>query len=175
MLDIVYFEEISSTNDVAAHILQKGRDIGDTLVLANKQTSGRGRLNGRTWVSSPGNFHGTYIVNIKDLCVSENSIALLNSLTLLAIRDELSKIIDSHADITIKFPNDILVSRKKIGGALIEVSYPHALIGIGINLIASPIDSSTDLKREFNVLVDSKELGQNLYMSLVKRIQDEKL
>ncbi len=174
MINIISFEEVDSTNNVAAELIAGFTDVEDSLVLAGTQTAGRGRLNDRTWVSMPGNFHGTYIINVEKLGVSENSVALLNRAAILAVRDEFLKLKKNDSGITIKLPNDILINKKKVAGVLIEVSHPFALIGIGINLSVSPMDFTTDIKKEFNVLVNSRELGQNLYISLIKRIADER-
>lgn len=175
MLKLIILEEVGSTNDFAKSVLEEGQFIEDTLIIAKTQTSGRGRLNGRTWVSQSGNFHGSYVINIEKLGLSENDVAILNSLTLLSIQDELDKFNLSKENITIKYPNDILINGKKIAGVLIEILYPHAIIGIGINVCVSPIERATDIKSEFNIHVDLMKLGENLYKILVKRIANAKI
>jgi BirA family biotin operon repressor/biotin-[acetyl-CoA-carboxylase] ligase len=172
-LKIYQFDELSSSNDYALEFLKKCERVEDTLVLADRQSAGRGRLNERSWASVSGNFHGSYIINIK--CVKTQNITLLNYITLLSIKDILNNIAEKSnikKEIIIKNPNDILVNEKKISGVLIEISYPYAVVGIGINLKMSPIERSTDILKEFKYLVSPIELGENLYKRLISRISD---
>ena len=176
MLKIICFNEVSSTNDVAIDMVVKQGCADDVLVMAETQTAGRGRLNERTWSSPRGNFYGTYILNIKNLGISESSVSILNRQSLLAVYDEINRLrgasFAKKKDVVIKYPDDILINGKKISGILVEVLYPYALIGIGINLLISPIELATDIQKEFNLVVSSKELGENLYIFLLKRIKD---
>ena len=176
MLRIICFNEVSSTNDVAIDMIVKQGCVGDVLVLAEMQTAGRGRLNERAWSSPQGNFYGTYIINIKNLGISESSVSILNRQSLLAVYDEINQLrkgsFAEKKDVVIKYPNDILINSKKISGVLVEVLYPYALIGVGINLLVSPIALATDIQKEFNLVVSPKELGENLYIFLLKRIKD---
>jgi BirA family biotin operon repressor/biotin-[acetyl-CoA-carboxylase] ligase len=76
-----------------------------------------------------------------------------------------------HSDeLELKLPNDVLVNGKKVSGVLIEVSYPYAVIGIGINLVVSPIAIATNLNDEFGILVKPMDLIDNLYAALSTRI-----
>lgn len=161
-LCIKHFEEIGSTNDFALKIVQKDKLSSDIAVIADVQTDGRGRLNGRVWHSPLGNFYCSYILNLQDLNISQNETNTLTSEAINILERYLRKITNSDL-ITQKQPNDILVHDKKLAGVLTEISYPYVIIGIGINLIISPIDSSTNLKSEFNFLVKPMDLVENLY------------
>lgn len=173
MLKIINLEEISSTQDYAKNIITESSIGEDLAILAKIQTAGRGRLNQRTWQSANGNFHCSFVINIKKLNFFEKDISYLNSISIEAVYEVLSKITNSPDKFHMKLPNDIYVNSKKISGVLVEVLYPFAIIGIGINLIESPLEISTDIKKEFNLLVKKEELVENLYMSLVNRIRDE--
>lgn len=96
-----------------------------------------------------------------------------NAITLIVmncLRHYLVGITDSDL-VEIKLPNDILVKDKKLAGVLTEISYPYAVIGIGINLINSPIERATNLQSEFNLLVKPNDLVENLFEVLIKGLQ----
>lgn len=130
---VIFFENISSTNTVA---LEKGRNgaPAGTLVLADAQEGGRGRL-GRAWVSPPG--AGLYfsMITRPRLCPAE-----LPRIT-LAVGLALCLALEKGLGITpeIKWPNDILLAGKKCGGILTEAAAIRAdtalvVIGVGMNL-----------------------------------------
>ena len=170
--EIRHFEKIGSTNDYAINlIITDGKIDSDMAIIADQQTGGRGRLNGRVWESPRGNFYCSYIINLKNLKVPQEKT---NSLTLVAVnalQKYLPKLIKSNM-IETKQPNDILVKGKKLAGVLTEISYPYAVIGIGINLTNSPIERSTDLQTEFNFLVKPMDLVENLYGFLIEAIAE---
>ena len=127
-LDLHIFSEIDSTNDEAKRI-----DINKDfhVIIAEKQTSGRGRQ-GKKW-SSPdsGNIYMS-ICTENDL--SSIPISLIAG---LACKNAINKT-SGKALIMLKWPNDILLNNKKIGGILVEIeSYQkkiRTIVGIGINL-----------------------------------------
>lgn len=134
-----HFQQIGSTNDYAMELAAGGAPHG-TLVIAEEQTRGKGRL-ARTWVSRP--HLGIYV-----------SIVLTNPLPLLEAHHStmiasvsLSEILEMTFGIParIKWPNDILVNGRKITGILTEMQsdqdYTRFLvIGIGINVNHEPHD-----------------------------------
>ena len=128
IVDINIFNEIDSTNDEAKRINLKN-DFH--LIVAEKQTKGRGRR-GKKW-SSPalGNIYMT-ICTKNDL-----SFAPISLLTGLICKDVIVKM-NNSLNIKLKWPNDILFKNKKIGGILVEKelfgSKVKTMIGIGINI-----------------------------------------
>ncbi len=125
-----YYYEIPSTMDLAKEIAESGIS---GLILAEKQKSGRGRL-GRYWDSQQGGLWLTLALIIP-LPLKETFI--LSYLSSLAVVRALNKSYNIHA--TLKWPNDILLSGKKLGGILLELKaevdlLSYALIGIGINV-----------------------------------------
>tara|TARA_B100001250_G_C19745312_1_gene765026 strand:- start:713 stop:1456 length:744 start_codon:yes stop_codon:yes gene_type:complete len=128
MVDIAIFNEIDSTNDEAKRI-NLSNDFH--LIIAEKQTKGRGR-HGKKW-SSPnlGNIYMT-ICTENDL-----SFAPISLLTGLICKNAITKI-NNSLDIKLKWPNDILFKNKKIGGILVEKeifnSKIKTIVGIGINI-----------------------------------------
>jgi BirA family biotin operon repressor/biotin-[acetyl-CoA-carboxylase] ligase len=171
-LKIKYFDEINSTNDYAIDfILNANAEILSEhhAICADKQTAGRGRLNSRTWISVTGNFHCSYIINLKDLNFKESEISSLNSIITNSVCKFLQNLVKSK-NINMKLPNDIMINGRKIAGILVETFYPHAVVGIGINLIFSPLERSTNLQKEFNLSFKPKNLIRDLYKTLLNEI-----
>tara|TARA_B100000941_G_scaffold241801_1_gene185493 strand:- start:1219 stop:1962 length:744 start_codon:yes stop_codon:yes gene_type:complete len=127
-LNLDIFSEIDSTNDEAKRI-----DILKEfhVIIAEKQTLGKGRQ-GKKW-SSPdsGNIYMT-ICTQNDL--SSSPISLITGLACKNAIDEIS----GRSSIMLKWPNDILLNNKKVGGILVEIESEQkkirTIVGIGINL-----------------------------------------
>lgn len=164
-LRILRFNNVSSTQDVAKALIKN--DVSDILILADTQTNGRGRLNQRTWVSISGNFHGSFIFNMKKFGVLENETSILNNICMNVLKDFFETKIKCTC-VKIKFPNDILIHDKKIAGILIEVVYPYVVIGIGVNTSKSPLETST------YVCISNNELGYFIYNGILKNMSDFK-
>ena len=157
--DLVEYDEVDSTNDELRRILEGHIYKGDVpmhtqvcplIVLAQRQTKGRGRL-GRRWESPPG---GLYISLALEVSDASERIASLSLLVALAVRRELGELTrqaseqdsgdESGQDILVKWPNDIVCSQGKLAGILIELvqlthkegtsQQQYALIGVGINI-----------------------------------------
>lgn len=164
-LKVIHLDTVGSTSDYALKLLERSGPTSSVAVIADQQTRGRGRLNGRLWESPIGNFYCSYIVNLESFQIEQTKTNLLVSMAINATYRYLKELTNSDR-ITLKIPNDILVGGKKLAGILVEVSYPYAVIGIGINLTNSPIDRATNLLAEFNLLVKPENLVDNLYKSL---------
>lgn len=125
--NIVLLDKIDSTNSYLkknSALLPQG-----TVVFAGEQTSGKGRLS-RKWFGEKGKSIACSFL-IKDIFDNVDAIRL-SFLFSIAVRDALTKYID-YGKISLKWPNDILVSGKKICGILSEYSKGCVVIGIGIN------------------------------------------
>ena len=128
---IHYYPEIGSTMDRARELARKGCP-SFTVVIADHQTKGRGRLT-RTWISETGGLYFTLILR-PDLPPSDAH--LLNFACSLALAKTIRYMYNIPAGV--KWPNDILVSRKKLAGMLSEMGLAkdrldYVNIGIGIN------------------------------------------
>ena len=119
----------------AADRLSRGEIDPWTTIIARHQTSGRGRLD-RRWEAEPGDaLLATVVV---PLAVPPERIGLIALATGLAVADAISK---WSVPVTLKWPNDIYVDDRKLGGILIRTRLDAtvtALIGIGINLSSVP-------------------------------------
>src|SRR5579884_72707 len=126
------FEEIGSTNEVAFELARNGATEG-TVVIADSQTQGRGRLQ-RRWISPPG-------VNLYISVIFRPSIAAKNVpfLTLVASIALAETIKNEGANTLIKWPNDILINWKKVAGVLTAMQprgdeVDFVVVGVGVNL-----------------------------------------
>ncbi len=130
--EIIYNKEVESTQKIAHEFAKNGVPNG-TIVIANAQTAGKGRL-GRSWTSEKGK--GLWFSMIIRPDFSYQKAPLITLFTSLVIFESIRKLYD--LDIKIKWPNDIYVNEKKCGGILTEIHGEHdkihyIIIGIGIN------------------------------------------
>ena len=131
------WESIDSTNDRARILAQRGTPRG-WLVLAGEQRAGRGRR-GSVWRSSAG--EGVWMSLVLGL---SDGIPQLPILIGIACAETLRA--RTGADVRIKWPNDLLIERRKLGGILVESGAGWVVAGIGINVRAAP--SCDDLDGE---------------------------
>ena len=130
---IHYYGEIGSTNTVLFELALKGASEGTT-VIADAQTQGKGRL-GRTWVS-PGGYN-LYLSVLFRPGIGASESTLLTLVASIALYECLKKAgIEDHA---IKWPNDIVIGKKKIAGVLTEMNpigdrADFVVVGIGLNV-----------------------------------------
>ena len=127
---IIFFQELGSTMDEARFRADAGCDEG-TLVLAETQTTSRGRFN-RTWISRAGNLYLSIIFypNIA-------ALPFLSSLGGVAVARAIGRITGLQPQL--KWPNDVLIVGRKVAGILVESvlegnEVKYAILGIGINV-----------------------------------------
>ncbi|MFC1862414.1 biotin--[acetyl-CoA-carboxylase] ligase [Thermodesulfobacteriota bacterium] len=131
--EIVYFKETDSTNARARELASKGASEG-TIVIAENQTQGRGRK-GRSWFSPAE--QGIYISLVLRPLIAPNEAPKMTLLTGVAVAETLLSLTD--LEINIKWPNDILISGKKVAGILTEIStemdaIEYVIVGLGLNV-----------------------------------------
>ncbi len=130
--DIKYLLRTGSTNDVARTLAEEGAPEG-TIVIAETQTRGRGRL-GRTWHSPPG--AGLYFSVILRPPLDPQELPKITLLAAVAIAESIREI--TRLDPAIKWPNDLLLEGKKAAGILTELygamTSPYVILGVGINV-----------------------------------------
>lgn len=130
---LIHFESLGSTNTFAKTLTDQliNRDL--TVILADEQTTGRGRME-RKWYSKPGK---SLTFTIIKSFSHEAPITCLPLLTALSLSEAFEKY-TSLKKIDIKWPNDLLIEDKKVAGILIEnkiTSLNQILyIGVGINI-----------------------------------------
>lgn len=153
--DLLIFESLSSTNDYLKELAQSGAPEG-TVVIAKEQTTGRGRLR-RSWESPRGGAWLSILLKPPIAPDRAGCIAILLAVVLAeAIRERWG------LSVGVKWPNDLYLSKQKLGGILIELSTNATQIewliaGIGINV-------NNELPRETRVPATSlaRELGKKI-------------
>ena len=120
---IFFYKEVTSTMDVADELAKKG-ECG--IVIAESQSSGKGRY-GRKWFSPEGGLYLSWVT--KDKKELKKHILEISALTLV-------KTLNSFdiKNCKIKFPNDIIINKKKIAGILIKKKSYCIILGVGVNL-----------------------------------------
>jgi len=128
---IHYFREIGSTMDMARELAKKGAGSG-TIVIAESQTGGRGRLS-REWLSPEGGIYFTIVLRPK---IGPSYAPRINLMAAIAVAATIRKLFWLRADL--KWPNDVLIAGKKVCGILAEMDAEMDIVnfvnvGIGIN------------------------------------------
>jgi BirA family biotin operon repressor/biotin-[acetyl-CoA-carboxylase] ligase len=130
--EIHFSQELTSTNTLAMGLAADGVPEG-TVVIAETQTSGKGRL-GRKWISPKGNLYLSVVLRPNIPIHKAPLITLTGAVAVAsAIRTT------SGLEAGIKWPNDILISGKKVCGLLTEMSAEqdrirHIVLGIGVDV-----------------------------------------
>ena len=131
----IYLPSCHSTNDIAAEIIQTKRVFDGTIVITSDQTAGRGQR-GNTWEAMPNqNITVSMILKLDFLNIAQQF--RLNMAVSLGIYEFLCKYLSEG--LAIKWPNDIYVGNRKMGGVLIENTLSgsriaYSVIGIGLNI-----------------------------------------
>jgi BirA family biotin operon repressor/biotin-[acetyl-CoA-carboxylase] ligase len=128
---VYYFEEIDSTQNFAEQIALDEKENG-TIVIAEKQTAGKGRLD-RKWTSPKGGIWFSLIIHPKFDVSTSTLVPIAGAVALAkAIKNTL------NIDVSVKWPNDITLNGKKVAGMLVDASFQannidYLILGIGIN------------------------------------------
>ncbi len=128
---IHYFGKVGSTMDAARELAKKGAREG-TIVIAEAQTRGRGRLS-REWLSPEGGIYFTLVLRPR---ISPAYAPRINLLASIAVAMTIRKLFGLKAEL--KWPNDVLIEGKKVCGILAEMDAEMDVVnfvnvGIGIN------------------------------------------
>jgi BirA family biotin operon repressor/biotin-[acetyl-CoA-carboxylase] ligase len=167
---IYYFEVLSSTMDEAVKLGLAGSPEG-TVVLAETQTRGRGRL-GRHWFSPK--YKGIYFSLILRPKILPNATPMLTLLCAVSICEAIKENLGLEAQI--KWPNDIFMHHKKLGGILTELNAEmdlvrFAVIGIGLNVNTDKknlLTGATSLKEQKKEQVNRLALLQDILRRIEK-------
>lgn len=154
---ILFFEEVDSTNNKAKQIALEEKE--GTVVVSEMQTSGRGRR-GREWQSPKGGIYVSFILKPNVPPEKSPQITLVSSLALVETLNSMNVKLNAK----IKWPNDVLISEKKISGILTELSADmekinYIVVGVGVNLntdITNLPENATSLKLEMEGEVSVK-------------------
>ena len=144
--EIFVYDLVSSTNELAMSLAAKDDLWANTVIIADSQEKGKGRL-GRTWISPPG--RNIYMSIAFKPRLDTRDATMLTLLTTVACAHAIKKI--SGLPVSIKWPNDLILSGKKFGGILTEIradidKVNLAVIGIGINVNMGKEDFTDEIR-----------------------------
>lgn len=168
---IVFSHEVTSTNDLAKKLAALGAEDG-TVIVAEIQTCGRGRLN-RKWISPNG---GLWFSIILRPSAKPSDASKLVFVAGLAVAKTLRELYD--LDISTKWPNDVLTNGRKICGILAEMNSSrketnYVVLGVGVNanfrakiLPEKLWENATSLRTELGRDVNLEQLFRTLLEKL---------
>jgi BirA family biotin operon repressor/biotin-[acetyl-CoA-carboxylase] ligase len=131
--EVRHYDSIGSTNDEAIRLARDGAPHG-TVVHADQQTSGRGRLS-RRWMSPPGNLYISIVLRPE---VPQSRTVEISFVAALAVADAVDALLPRQVRATLKWPNDVLVRGAKVAGILLEQVDDALILGVGLNVLQAP-------------------------------------
>lgn len=158
-----FYPEIDSTNDELKRRAGEGRCPEYTVVSAGMQTGGRGR-SGHTWSSPPGSSVSTSMI-IYPEGIEASHLPRLTPISAVAVAAAIEELYGLLAEI--KWPNDVLLNKKKVCGILTEM-LPAAggmpacvIVGIGVNVhIRDFPQEIADIATSIDIAIESAASGQ---------------
>lgn len=167
--DVIYFPTADSTQSIALSIANKTEANG-TVVVAGQQGRGRGRLR-RKWISPTGGLWFSVLLRPK---IPTGLVTLLPFMAALAVREGIAKVtsLDAH----LKWPNDVMISGKKVAGILLDVSAEaeavnYAIIGIGVNVNVDTAEIKSKIPPAMGIISLREELGYDVSrLELIRNI-----
>jgi len=166
---VYYFPELSSTMDKARELARRGAEEG-TIIIAEKQGHGRGRLN-REWLSAQG---GIYFTLILRPMISPTYAPRITLMASIAIANTIRKLFGLNAEV--KWPNDVLLKGKKVCGILAEmdaemdiVNFVNLGMGINANNSIHPFEkTATSLKQSLGKEISRKDVFNSVLAEIDK-------
>lgn len=153
---IEYHPQLDSTSNLATQLLQSQNELPlPCLVIADEQTAGRGR-GGNSWWSSGGAITFSLVVDIQSMASSVDALSFVSLMAGLAVARFADERLDQPAA-GIKWPNDVLIDRRKLAGILVEnpvIGSGQLVIGIGVNVNNSFSVAPTELQSIATSLFD---------------------
>ena len=161
--ELIKLDTVGSTNDELRQRAVKSKANEGLVIWSLEQTAGKGRQK-RNWVSKPGNMYCSVLFR-PDCAMSE--AAQIGFLPVIAAGEALAGILGNAALLRYKWPNDLLLNRKKIGGALLEAGVGQnglaswVVVGCGLNLQHYPNET------RFPATSVKDEIGKDIEISLI--------
>lgn len=139
-----WHEEIASTNDRAIELAGSGEVAMPHLIIAERQSAGRGRGRNRWWSQSGGLLFSALVeTGSPDGAPPRSRLALSAG---LAVCESIERLLPG-CDVRVKWPNDVYVNDRKICGILVEMAGASAVVGIGLNVNNSFETAPPDLQK----------------------------
>ncbi|MAG29333.1 MAG: biotin--[acetyl-CoA-carboxylase] ligase [Deltaproteobacteria bacterium] len=174
----VHLEQTDSTNRVAFDLGREGAPAGTT-VVAERQSAGRGRL-GRNFFSPPNSNLYTSVLLRPAGSIADTPTLILGAA--IAVAETVAEFLGSESAVEIKWPNDVLIQRRKTSGILMESSaegtrIAFAVLGIGINLNVERKsfpdefrETATSLSSELGRKIDRIAFTRRLFEQLERQL-----
>lgn len=166
-----YLKEVESSNTFALERLANGEEVTPWLVVAHSQTAGRGRGENRWW-SEAGSLTFSLVVDAEEFALRQLLWPRLSMAVGLAICQILEKS-PWQLPMQIKWPNDVYVNGKKLGGILIEHSGSRLVIGVGLNVNQRLVGAPEEVReRATSLLLEKRSAcdGALLLVDVVKEV-----
>jgi BirA family transcriptional regulator, biotin operon repressor / biotin---[acetyl-CoA-carboxylase] ligase len=170
--NITWFEEVGSTNSVLADMVRRGRVANGSVVAASHQSGGRGR-HSRQWLTKPG-VNLTFSVYLR-YDIPPAQFAPVTLVAALAVGRYLR---GRGIDAQLKWPNDVLVSGRKICGILAETvdsgsDFCSGVVGIGLNVNMAAADAAKIDKPATSMLIEtgSQFALQNVLTDVLEELE----
>jgi BirA family biotin operon repressor/biotin-[acetyl-CoA-carboxylase] ligase len=169
---IYHRERVTSTNDLAHQLALAGASEG-TLVLAEEQSRGRGRL-GRTWTSERS--AGIYASLVLRPGIEPREAPILNLAAAVAVSNGIRDVVALATDI--KWPNDVMVNGYKCCGILTEMNaeldkIQFVILGMGINVNQMKFPPELENKASSLFLEAKREISRlEILVAVLKRFED---
>ncbi|NHJ49123.1 MAG: biotin--[acetyl-CoA-carboxylase] ligase [Asgard group archaeon] len=165
-MKVIEYETVESTQKVARGLLAQGINCHRVVIIAREQDGGFGRLN-RKWHSPEG---GLWLSAIFQKPISIQKLRGYS----VKYGIHLADFLKDYIELKVRWPNDLMIDDKKVGGILTEISsidgkINHLIVGLGLNINISRNDFpeeianlATSLSEELNKQVDFEEVVQNI-------------
>lgn len=173
--DFLQLSKIDSTNN---YIKKIKKDATEYIVLAERQTGGKGRL-GRTFISDEGGLYLSISYTPKKDVTPEKTLHY-TALAAIALKRVLTKLTDKKFEFCIKWPNDIYLNGKKVCGILTESVHSgemfYTIFGIGVNLtnnISKDITYASSILELTGITLDKTETAQLIAGELIALLSED--
>jgi BirA family transcriptional regulator, biotin operon repressor / biotin---[acetyl-CoA-carboxylase] ligase len=136
---LLSFDSLDSTNEEAKRLAKGGGSHG-AVIWAKSQSEGKGRL-GRNWLSAEGNLFVSVLLQPQKPL---SELSQLSFVAAVATLEAIAPMLEDKSTLKTKWPNDILLSDRKLGGILLESfrtegsDLPWVIVGLGINIDSYP-------------------------------------
>ncbi len=169
-----YHHEVTSTNDLAKQWSADATAGLPLLVVADRQTAGRGR-GGNRWWTGPGSLAMTLLLGAPAARIESSGQSPLVALAAaVAVAETLLPLVPDHP-VGIHWPNDVMIADGKVAGILVEVlSDARAIVGIGVNTNNSLVEAPEELRTTVATLRDvtgSRHDPTDLLIGLLQHLE----
>jgi BirA family biotin operon repressor/biotin-[acetyl-CoA-carboxylase] ligase len=172
---VEHHPSLPSTNDRARQCAAESSGPLPLLIIADRQTAGRGRRANRWWTGS-GGLACSLLIEAAQFGLQQSRSPLVALGAAVAVVDTVQPLLGSRS-VGIHWPNDVLVDGRKLAGVLVEVpSKRHYVVGIGINTNNRMSDAPPDLRRTATTLLDLTGARQDhteVLSTLLGHLRDE--